>query len=264
MNIYLQELRMLRGSFVVWMLSLLALAALYLSVYPAFSHDTQTLTEMFAHMSDAYRNIFSAGGFEIFTFLGFLANILSLLLLAGGIQAMNMGITLANRERLAQTTDFLLAKPVARWHIFGYKLLAHLTVLATTSLILITTVYVGAHAMGAGGFSMQTFLMIMGVFTGLQLWFFAVGLAVSAIAGRIRAIVGVSTATVFGSFVLGLLGSVIGDEAIRYVTPFKYVDLVEVLMHQTYDTAYIIVWAAVIVVSIGFSWTAYQRRDIRT
>lgn len=263
MNVYLQELKMLRGSFAVWTLSLLALAAMYVSVYPAFSHDTQALTEMIAHMSDAYRNIFSAGGFEMFTFLGFLANILSLLLLAGGIQAMNMGITLANRERLAQTTDFLLAKPVARWRIFGYKLLAHLTVLAVTSLVLIAAIYTGAHIIGTAGFSVQTFLMIMGVFTGLQLWFFAVGLAVSAVVGRIRAIVGVSMATVFGLFVLGLLGSVIGDEAIRYVTPFKYVDLVEVLVHQTYDTAYLIVWAAVIAVCIGFSWITYQRRDIR-
>lgn len=262
MNIYRQELKMLRGSFVVWTLSLLAIATVYLTIYPAFANDVTVVKEAFSHLPDAIKHAMGTGGFEIFTFPGFIANILPILLLAGSIQAMNMGITLANREKLAQTTDFLISKPVGRSRIFWQKLAAHLTVLALTSTLLITYVYVGSQLAGAGDYSTQTFLMIMGVFAGIQLWFLSVGMGVSALVGRIRAVVGVSMATVFGMFVLSMFGSVIGDENIRYVTPFKYVDLLEVVKSQTYEISHIIVWAAIVILGIVISWAIYQRRDV--
>ena len=264
MNIYRQELKMLRGSFLVWTLSLLAIATVYLSIYPAFANDVDVVKEAFSHLPDAIKNAMGTGGFEIFTFPGFFANILPIFLLAGGIQAMNMGITLANRERLAQTTDFLIAKPVSRSRIFVQKLLAHLNVIAVTSIILIGYIYAGSQMTGAGEFSTQTFLMVMAVFTGIQLWFLAVGMAVSALVGRIRAVVGISMATVFGLFVLSMFGSVIGDEATRYLTPFKYVNLLEVVKSQSYELSHILVWAGVVMVGIAISWVLYQRRDIHS
>ena len=262
MNIYRQELKMLRGSFLVWILSLLAIATVYLSIYPAFANDVDVVKEAFSHLPPAIKHAMGTGGFEIFTFPGFIANILPILLLAGGIQAMNMGVTLANREKLAQTTDFLISKPVGRSRIFGQKLLAHLTILAATSMILITYLYVGSQVVGAGEYSMQTFYMILAVFTGIQLWFLSVGMAVSALVGRIRAVVGVSMATVFGMFVLSMFGAVVGDENLRYITPFKYVDLLEVVKSQTYETSHIVVWAAIVVVAITLSWLIYRRKDI--
>jgi len=263
MNVYFQELKMLRGTFIVWLLALLALASIYLSVYPTFAKDADVVTQALAHLPPAVKQAMGTGGFQIFTFPGFFANVLPILLLAGGIQTMNMGITLANREQLAQTTDFLISKPVGRSRIFLQKLLAHLTVIFVTSGILISYIYAGSQMGGAGDFSMQTFLMIMAVFTGIQLWFLAVGLTVSALVGRIRAVVGVSMAVVFGMFVLSLFGSVIGDEAIRYVTPFKYVDLLEVVTSQSYELPHIIVWASIVIVGFVLSWIIYTRRDVR-
>ena len=264
MNIYRQELKMLRGSFVVWTLSLLAIATVYLSIYPAFASDVDVVREAFSHLPAAVKQAMGTGGFEIFTFPGFFANILPIFLLAGGIQAMNMGVTLANREKLAQTTDFLLAKPAGRSRIFMQKLLAHLSVITLTNVILIGSIYAGSQIIDVGDFSTQTFLMVMAVFTGIQLWFLAVGMAASALVGRIRAVVGISMATVFGLFVLSMFGSVIGDEVIRYITPFKYVDLLEVVKSQTYELPHLIVWASIIIFCIGLSWTIYKRKDIHS
>jgi len=262
-NIYRQELKMLRGTFIVWLLSLLALATIYLSVYPAFAKDADVVTQALAHLPPAVKQAMGTGGFQIFSFPGFIANVLPILLLAGGIQTMNMGITLANRDLLSQTTDFLISKPVGRSRIFLQKLLAHLTVILATSAILIGYIYAGSQVGKAEDFSMQTFLMIMAVFTGIQLWFLAVGMTVSALVGRIRAVVGVSMAVVFGLFVLGLFGSVIGDEAIRYISPFKYVDLLEVVKSQTYELSHIVVWAAIVILGFVLSWIIYKRRDVR-
>ncbi|MEO5949624.1 MAG: ABC transporter permease subunit [Candidatus Saccharimonas sp.] len=264
MNIYRQELKMLRGSFIVWGLAILALATIYLSVYPAFSSDVDTIKEVFAHLPQAVKNAMGTGGFEIFTFPGFIANILPILLLAGSIQAMNMGITMTNREKLAQTTDFLLAKPVRRSRIFWHKLLAHLTIIFGMGITLTTYIYLGSAAVGAGDYSLQTFIMIMAVFTGIQLWFLSVGLLVSALVGRIRAVIGISMAVAFGLFVLAMFGSFIGDETIRYMTPFKYIDLLEVVKSQHYELAHVILWVGIVVASITLSWMMYARKDVHS
>lgn len=262
MNIYRQELKMLRGTFIVWLLALLALATIYLSVYPAFARDADAVIQAFAHLPQAVKSAMGTGGFEIFSFQGFFANILPIFLLAGGIQAMNMGITMTNRERLAQTTDFLMSKPVGRSRIFGQKLLANLTVIAATSVVLIGYIYIGSQINGAGEYSRLTFLMVMTVFTGIQLWFLSVGLVVSALVGRIRAVIGISMAAAFSFFVLAMFGSVIGDETIRYLTPFKYVDLLQVVKSQSYELPHIIVWASIVIIGIILSWILYRRKDI--
>lgn len=264
MNVYANELRLLRGSFLVWVLALAALASIYLSVYPAFAHDATTVTQVFAKLPPAVRHAMGTGGFEVFSFLGFIANILPIFLLAGAIQAMNMGITMTNRERLAGTSDFLLSKPRGRTGIFAKKLLAHLSVLALMTLILGSILYVGAHAAGSGDFSRRTFLMILAVFSGVQLWFLSIGILVSQLFGRLRGVIGISMATAFGFFVLAMFGSVIGDETIRYLTPFKYIDLLEVVKSSTYEAKHVAIWAVIVVVSLVASWGIYTKRDVKS
>jgi ABC-2 type transport system permease protein len=262
-NVFWQELKMLRGSFVVWLCAFIGIATIYISVYPAFAHDTEVVMNAFAKLPDAIKQAMGTGGFAVLTFPGFIANVLPILLLAGGMQAMNMGITLANREKLAQTTDFLLTRPVSRARVFSAKLLAHLVVIATTGVLLTWYIYASARFAGAEEFSLHTFLMIMAVFSGIQAWFLAVGMSISALVGRIRSLVAVSMAVVFGLFIFGMFGSVIGDETIRYVTPFKYVDLLRVVTDQSYDTMHLVVWASIVVIGIALSWTLYVRKDVR-
>ncbi len=261
LTVYRQELRMQRGSWVTWTVVLLCLATIYLSVYPAFAHDAQAVTEAFGRLPQAIRNAMGTGGFRLLSFPGFIANILPIFMLAGGIQAVSMGISMLNRERLAGTSDFLLTKPLTRSSVFWQKLLANLSILAITSIVLVATLLIGAHLANAEDFSTKTFLMVMAAFSLVQCWFFAVGIALSQGIGRIRNSIGVSIALCFGLFVLAMFSSVIGDETIRYLTPYKYIDLMKVVQDATYDTGHLVVATIIVVVCFMGSWAVFKRRD---
>jgi ABC-2 type transport system permease protein len=262
MNVYRQELRMLRGSFIVWTASVLALATLYLTVYPAFAKDADSLQQIIAHFPAAVKSAMGAGLFDMFTFVGFFANISFVFMLAFAIQAMNIGISMTNREALARTTDFLLTKPLTRSRIFSQKLLASLTVLFATSVIFILYFFVGAKIAGAGAFDHKAFFMIYGVLAGLQLWFLGVGTVVAQLRRRVRSVISLSLGIVLALFVLGLFGGLTDDKLVRYVSPFKYIDLIKVIQHGQYETPYVVLWAAIVVLSLGAGWLLYKKRDV--
>lgn len=262
MNVYRQELKMLRGSFIVWTAAALALATLYIAVYPAFAKDADSLQQVFANLPAAAKSALGAGLFDMFTFVGFFANVSFVFMLAFAIQAMNIGISMTNREALARTTDFLLTKPLTRSRIFGQKLLASLTVLFATSGIFIMYFFAGGKIVGAEPFDHKVFFMVYGVLVGLQLWFLSVGVVVAQLRRRVRSVISLSLGIVLALFVLGLFGSMADDKLMRYVTPFKYIDLIKVIQHAQYETPYVVLWAAIVLLSLGVGWLLYRKRDV--
>lgn len=264
MNIYRQEFRMLRTSALIWFIVLVLLALIYLSIFPSFARDADTVREVFAKLPAAVRGAMGTHGFELFSFPGFFANVLPVFLLAGGIQAMNMGITMTNREKLAGTDDFLLTKPVGRSVIYFQKLLAHLTILFFIGGGLMTVIGIGGHLVAKDEFSNTMLLLVLLVFPAIQLWFLLFGSLVANALGRIRSVAGISMATVFALFILGLFGTVVGDETIRFMTPFKYFDLLAIVTTQTYEPTYLALWIGTIFVCLLISWQFYLRRDSRS
>lgn len=253
---------MLRGSFIVWTGTLLILATVYLSVYPSFAKDADALRELVNNLPAAAKHFLGVGAMDMFTFVGFFANVSTVFMLALAIQAMNIGISMTNREALARTADFLLTKPVTRTRVFTEKLLASLTVVLATSTIFILYFYLGGKFVDSGSYNQKAFWMICGVLVGVQLWFLTVGILVAQLRGRIRSVIGLSLSIVLALFVLGLFGSAVNDQAVRLITPFKYIDLVKVISYAQYEAGYVLLWLVVAAGSCLAGWWLYKHRDV--
>lgn len=264
MNVLLHELKMLRGSFIAWTIGLLLLSSIYLSVYPAFARDADGIKEIFNNLPTAAKHAMGLGTLDMFSFLGFFANISTVFMLALSIQSMNIGITMTNRESLARTTDFLLTKPINRSSIFWSKFLASLTIIVATSFTFIIYMLIGSKFAGAGEYSYKVFWMIYGALLAVQLWFLSFGILIAQIRGRIRSVIGISLSIVMALFVIGLFGSIVDDKSIRYISPFKYFDLMKVVSYMQYDLNHILVWAIAIFGCCLIGWTIYKHKDIPT
>jgi len=72
----------------------------------------------------------------------------------------------------------------------------------------------------------------------------------------------ISLGIVFGFYILSLFGSAIGDEKIRYITPFKYFDVASVLKNGAYELKFIILSVILIVAFIEISYLVYSKKDI--
>jgi len=92
--------------------------------------------------------------------------------------------------------------------------------------------------------------------------FMALGVVISVAAARIKAVLPLSLGLVFGFFIINMFGSVIGEETIRYLTPFKYYDTAYIIQHGGYEGRFIAIEAVFIVVNVIASYFIYAKKDI--
>lgn len=261
MNILLHELRAYRKSTIIWTISLVGTAALFMSFFPAFTKDTEEFTKLLEGYPAALREAFGINLDNFFSILGFYCYGLSFVTLCGAIQAMNLGTSIVSKEVREKTADFLLTKPVTRTTVLTNKLLA-----ALISIILTNIVYIGAATLLAfqvatEDFSVSIFILLSLTVFLVQLLFLAIGIIISVIVSRIKSVLTVSLATVFAFYFLGMFSA---DEAKRYLSPFKYFDTAYIMENASYETSFLITGAALMILAIGASYFIYAKKDIHS
>ncbi len=263
MNIFIHELKAYRKSVLVWTASLTALSVLYIFLYNAILPDIESFKIVMNSMPPIVIKMLSIYVDSISTLEGFYSFAFLYIVLCGAIQAMNLGVSIVSKEVREKTADFLLTKPVSRRNILTYKLLA-----ALSSLIITNVVFIGLTLLSTltvtTAFNMRIFLLISITMFFIQLVFFALGIVVSVIAKKIKSVISISLSTVFGFFIISMLGSVIGDEAVRYISPFQYFNLPYVVKNSAYETPYIIVGSVFVVAAIVTSYVVYIKKDVHS
>ncbi|MCX6563042.1 MAG: ABC transporter permease subunit [Candidatus Aminicenantes bacterium] len=262
MNIYFHELRSYRKNTIIWVLSVGAATVMFLSMFTIYYESAGELVRLFQAFPDAILKAFGMDVAKIATLPGFYSFILGFLVLCGAIQAMNLGISALGREATGKTADFLLTKPVTRTQVITAKLLAVLTHLAVSSAVFLLVASASAFSVSAGGFDYGTFLMMTLSFFYVQLIFAALGFLVSVIVPKIKSVLPVSLSTVFGFYIVGMVGAALNDDRIYYLSPFKYFDPAYIAQYSAYQPQYAAVGAAVVILAVAAGYLIYKNKDI--
>lgn len=207
MNMYLHELKSMRKSTVIWTCSMIAIALVYLSLYPSIYSDGAHFRDMLAGYPASIRAILGVMLDSVTTLPGFYSMIIAFVVLCGGIQAMNLGMSILSKETRERTADFLLVKPVSRAAVVTAKILAALTMLLVTDVVYYATAAIIVSAVRQSSYSAGLFLMINLTLFFIQLIFFAIGAVVSVFFDRLRSVLPVSLGTVFGCYIIGALAA---------------------------------------------------------
>jgi ABC-2 type transport system permease protein len=261
MNMFLHELKAYRKSIIIWACSMAALAVMYIFIFSGMASEIENFKSMLNSLPEVVKKLLSLYVDSISTLEGFYSFVFVYVVLCGAIQAMNLGVAIVSKEVREKTADFLLTKPVSRKEILTYKLLAALASLIITN-ILYLLITIPAALTVKSEFSMKIFLMISITLLFVQLMFASLGVIVSVIAGKIKSVISISLSTVFGFFIIGALGSVIGDKAARYLSPFKYFDYAYIVQNAAYETSFIIIGIIFVIASVAASYLVYVKKDI--
>jgi len=262
MNIYLNELRLNRRSTIIWAISITALVIFFLSMFPAFSKDAAQVQKLLEGYPEQLRKAIGINVSALTSFLGFYSFSSLYIILCGAVQAMNLGLSTLSLETREKTADFLLTKPVTRQKIVTSKLLAALTSILITNAFLLASSALMSAAVVEEAYSRKTFLLLSLILLFVQLMFLALGLVISVAVPKIKSVLPISLGTVFGSFIINMFGSVIGDKTVRYITPFKYYDAAYIIKNGAYETTFVMLEIVFIVAATIASYVLYTRKDI--
>jgi len=263
MNIFLHELKSYRRSTIVWAISLSAIAILFLLMYPAFTKDVVASKNILAHFPQTLREAVGLSLTNFFTIAGFYAYLMTYVLLAGSIQAMNLGVGVISKEESGKTAEFLLTKPVSRQAVITSKLLAAVCLLVMTNIIFIVVSLVMARIVSRDIYSIKTFVLIAATLFLIQIAFVAIGALFAVLIPKIKSVITVTLPTVFAFFIIGTLGAILGNDNIRYISPFKYYDTSFIINHSAMETKFLIIELLIVVIALMISYLIFMKKDIR-
>jgi len=261
MNILKHELKQNRNTAIIWILAIMAVMALYISIFPSVGEEFLKITESFPN---AFKKAFGISESGISTFPSLYAFSLSLAILIGAMQAMNLGVSIISKEVRYKTADFLLTKPVSRLNILIQKLLSGLVLLLVTNIVFLGGTWWLINVFVEDIPTFEIFITVSTTFLLIQLFFFTLGFLVGTALPKVKSVIAVSLPTVFGFYVFGMLDTVIGEEKIKYLTPFKFFDLESLASGSAYETSSLVFLGLLLVTFIVSSLYIYQRKDIHT
>jgi len=263
MNIFQHEFKMYLRSVITWSVAVAALILVFVSLFSSFAQDAALLNEAMAKFPEELRMAFGMNGVDLSTVLGFYSFVFLFTQICLAIQAANYGFSLVSIEEREWTADFLLAKPVGRTQILTSKLLAALSGLTITNIVVWTSSF-GFINLFKGDRTYETnpLLLLLLSIVVFQLFFLTVGLVVSLLVKRIRSVTPYAMALGFGMYVLSVFGDMLGESALEKITPFKHFDPNYIIQHGAYDVPLVLISISVIVISLVGSYVLYTRRDI--
>jgi ABC-2 type transport system permease protein len=262
MNMFLHELRAYRKSTMIWTVAVVLLVGFFMSLFPAISHDADQFKKLLEGYPPAVRKAIGVSIGSITSLLGFYSYCFLYVVLCGSIQAMNLGIGIISKEVQDKTADFLFTKPVTRKNVMTAKLLAAFSSILITNIIYLVAAGLISYKVSNDTFDIKNFLLISLTAFYVEIMFMSLGVIVAVIARKIKTVLPLSLSIVFGFFILGMFGSVIGDKVVRYLTPFQYYDSAYILKHSSYETTFIIIEVIFVVLALVASYLIYTKKDI--
>ncbi|MFB6467260.1 ABC transporter permease subunit [Cytobacillus sp. Hz8] len=265
MNMYWHELKSLRKTTILWAIAIIALAALFLSIYSGVAKDAEDFKELLGNYPASIRAMLNVHLEYFSSILGFYSMLFSFISLCGAIQGMNFGVSALSKETRERTADFLLVKPVARSAIVSAKVLASLTMILVTDIVFYGALMVMVNLIDTGSYNEKAFFLINLSMLFLQLIFFAVGLVISVFFNKLKSVLPISLGVVLGFYMISaLLATGKNDEVVRFVSPFSYFETAYIIQNIGYDVPYLVASAVIILVAITATYWIYIKKDIHT
>ncbi|RJQ47147.1 MAG: hypothetical protein C4534_01655 [Gaiellales bacterium] len=262
MNIYRHEMRQNLGATAGWTLALIAIAALYISIFPSIAGNEQ-ISDVYRNFPEAFKKTFNISEATLSAFAAFYALVLNLVLLTGAVQAMNLGTGIVSKEGRLKTADFLLTRPVSRGSVLRQKLLTVVTALLLTDLVFLAVDWLLIQAMISDSFRFRTFAVSSLSLVFIQAFFATFGFLLGAALPRVKRVVAVSLPAVFGFYIIALFDTVIGEK-VRFLTPFKFFDVNRLTAGGGYEAATVVYLAFLVAAAVIAGFAVYQRKDIHT
>ena len=262
-NIYQHEFHARLKSVLIWSLSLVILIGFYFSIYPAFSEQAELVNEMMANFPPALLAAFGMGNIDMADIMGFFGFMIIFVQLCLAIQASNYGFGLVSVEESELTADFLLSKPVSRGQVITSKLLAALTALAITDLVVWVSTFACFYLFGQGReYNSSTLWLLLLSLLVFQLIFLGIGLLISLLVKRVRSVTPYGLGLAFGAYILSAFSGIFGEVKLELLTPFKHLDPAYIVKNAAYNTPLVLVDIVIILLTIAVSYWLYIRRDI--
>jgi len=263
MNMYWRELSINRQALLIWSIILAGMGVLVMAFFPSIAQQAENLQQLMASMPKGLLAAFGMDKISVTDILGYYATKqYTTFTLAGSIYAIILASSMLSKEENDKTIEFLLSKPVSRSEILTAKLGSIITLIIVFNLLITIVMYISLQVVKTADFSIKTFLLLSLAALLLHLTFASLGFLASVIIRRSQNVLPFSLGLVLVSYFLGI-AAVLSEKLdfLKYFSPFKYVDAVDILIQQRIEPEYLMIMLIINVMAVAIAYVLYQRKN---
>ena len=262
MNIFLRELKANLKSLLIWSGVIVLLIIMAVTKYSAFAGDPEML-KMLDSMPPAMLDALSMRAFNLTTISGFYGVMFVYFGLMAAIAAAMWGSDSISKEERDKTVEFSLVLPVTRSRVVTAKGLAALVNCIAFVLITWVVSLVAVQSYNPDQAFYNFLALEMQAMFVIELIFLAIGLLLGCAMKQYKRSGSTAVAIILTTYFMSIM-AVMNEKLdfLKYFTPFKYFDAGELFRSGKMDGTYLLISAAIIVVSVIAAYWIYNRRDL--
>lgn len=259
-NIVMRELKSNLKALVIWTIALVLIVFAASFEFEAFRGNPDLMEAM-----ASFSGLFEALGIS-FTNLsepeGFVSLMSIYFYIPLAIYAALLGSSIISKEERDKTAEYLFTLPVTRKKVLISKVIVAViyNVIINIGLIVGTIVVYRRFSPSDSFYTFMIYLSIGLIFT--QMVFMSIGMLLAAVLKQYKRSGGFTIGIVMGSYLLFvLIGLAEKIEFLKYITPFKYFEVND-LLNGTIHIEFVIISIAIIISGIAGLFIFYRKRDL--
>lgn len=262
MNIVLRELRANLKALIIWSICILLFVFMEMSEFAAYANNP----EMAAILDSFPEPLMKAFGLEaanLTTVSGYYSILFTYNALIIGIHAVLLGSGIISKEERDKTVEFSCTLPISRKRLMTGKLIAAF-INCIGVLIALGIASVGATAKYKPDADFYKFLLItlVAVFI-IQMIFLAIGLFLASVLKWYKRSGSISVSILLVTYFMYIISGFSDKlDFLKYITPFKYFNTVDMLNTLKIESVYVFISIGIVFVCFVGAYVAYSKRDL--
>jgi ABC-2 type transport system permease protein len=262
MNIFLRELRANLKSLVIWSVIMALLILVGVTKFSAYFNNPE-LVKILDSLPAAVIDAMSLRAFNLTTLSGFYGIMFVYFALLGAIAAAMWGSDIISKEERDKTVEFSLVLPVTRSKVITAKALAAV-VNCILFMVVTALVSIGVAQKYSPDQTFYNFLLLeMEAMLVIELIFLAIGLLLGCTMKQYKRSGAVAISIILVAYFLSIISGLKPNlDFLKYFTPFKYFEAGALFRTGQMSVTFLLISAAIIVVSLVAAYWTYNKRDL--
>lgn len=262
MNIFSREMKANRKSLIIWCACMIVGVLSGMAKYTAYSAGG-TSSQVIKDLPQSIKALFGMGSLNVTTMSGFFGFLFLYIAVATAIHAAILGSSILAKEERDKTTEFLIVKPVSRFSIITFKLLAAVLNIVILNIVTLVT-SIGMVAVYNNGKDITgeivAFFLSMLI---IQLIFLSLGALLSAAMRNPKGAGSLASSIVIGTYIISAITS-FNDRlnVLNVLTPFKYFSSDRIIAGEGLVPGIVVLSIILVAVFTVSTYFFYQKRDL--
>lgn len=262
MNIFLRELKANLKSLLIWSVVISILIMIAAAKFSAFVGDPSMMALLDA-MPEGMLDAFNMRAFNLTTLTGFFGLMFIYFGLMGAMAAAIWGTDMISKEERDKTVEFSLVLPVSRSRVITAKALAALVYCILFMLVTWGVSYLAVQQYKPDQAFYDFLALEMQAMLLIELIFLAIGLFLGCAMKRYKLSSSTAVAIILVTYFMSVASTMQENLGfLRYFTPFKYFDAVELFRNGAMEGKFLLLSAGIILLFVAAAYRTYNQRDL--